>query len=81
MARLGKPIPELALRDSIIKNCAGSLVYDRACKTWMCKSPSGDFQPVSEKQVCLFFMQIGVHRGVNRFQRALRKRLESKEMR
>jgi hypothetical protein len=72
MAKLGKPIivaPDPTER--IVKVCTGSLVYDRTGKSWMCRNATGDFELVSDLQVSLFFMQLGVQRGVDKVRREL----------
>ncbi len=71
MAKLGRPIIDPTER--MVKICAGSLVYDSAGKTWRCKDSRGEFTPVSDTQVCLFFMRFGVLGSVNRFQKKLQK--------
>jgi hypothetical protein len=74
MAKLGKPIIVAQdPTDRILKICVGSLVYDRTGKSWMCRNPAGDFESVSDKKVSLFFMQLGVSCGLNKFQQRLQK--------
>lgn len=74
MAKLGKPIIIVDM-DRIIRHCAGDLIFDRTSTWWMCRDSAGDFKPVTDHDVDMLLIQLGVHRQIDKFQRKLRKHI------